>query len=453
MNVGMSDEFTNFEQKAIVKVCGIGGGGGNAVGRMIGAGMKDVEFITINTDAQALRHSPAGTRLQIGGAGLGAGARPEVARQAAIDDRERISEALRGADMIFLTAGLGGGTGTGATPIVAEIAQETGALTVAVVTLPFGFEGGERMENAMRGLDALQDYVDAAVVVPNDRLSILCQTNISFVNAFRLADEVLHDGVRAISELITIPGLINLDFADVRTILKESGRALMGIGSAEGENRAVRAAEEAIVCPLLENATIDGATRVIVNVQGGIDIGMREVHDAVSTVQKAAHPQANIIFGAVVDDSERADLKITVIAAGFAEKRIVSVRPFTEIPAEAQLAAVAAGAAKLAELAPELTNAAPVVEDELAAGKAEDELVLEAPVFAPAPEMEEGSALSFAPDQDDDEELDWMNPSEPPIQTLFPDDEPEIEPFPGLAKKGAEEDLSIPAFMRRRMNK
>lgn len=317
MPIRITDELSSFDQQAVIKVCGIGGGGGNAVGRMIEAGLKDVEFITINTDAQALKHSPAGTRLQIGEVGLGAGAKPELGQQAALEDRDRINDVLRGADMIFLTAGLGGGTGTGATPIVAEVARETGALTVAIVTIPFQFEGRQRMENAMKGLAALEPHVDALIVVPNDRLSLLCHENVSFLNAFRLADEVLHNGVRAISELITLPGLINLDFADVRTIMAKSGRALMGIGSAEDDKRAVRAAQEAIVCPLLEKSSIDGAIGVIVNIKGGSDMGMREVHEAVTTVQKAAHPNANIIFGAIIDDEPRPEIQVTVIAAGF----------------------------------------------------------------------------------------------------------------------------------------
>ncbi|MDZ4858711.1 MAG: cell division protein FtsZ [Candidatus Hydrogenedentes bacterium] len=317
MTIRISDELSSFDQQAVIKVCGIGGGGGNAVGRMIEAGMKDVEFITINTDAQALKHSPAGTRLQIGDIGLGAGARPEMGQQAALEDRERINDVLRGADMIFITAGLGGGTGTGATPIVAEVARETGALTVGIVTLPFQFEGHARTDNALKGLAALEPHVDALIVVPNDRLSLLCHENVSFLNAFRLADEVLHNGVRAISELITLPGLINLDFADVRTIMSKSGRALMGIGSAEDDKRAMRAAQEAIICPLLEKSSIDGAIGVIVNIKGGSDMSMREVHEAVTTVQKAAHPSANIIFGAIIDDDPRPEIQVTVIAAGF----------------------------------------------------------------------------------------------------------------------------------------
>lgn len=415
MTMGFSDEFSSFEQQAVIKVCGIGGGGGNAVGRMIEAGMKDVDFITINTDAQALKHSPAGTRLQIGKVGLGAGAKPEMGELAAKEDRERITEVLTGADMIFLTAGLGGGTGTGATPVVAEYAKETGALTVAIVTLPFQFEGGGRMDNALRGLEALEKHVDALIVVPNDRLALLCHENVSFLNAFRLADEVLHNGVRAISELITLPGLINLDFADVRTIMKESGRALMGIGTAENEKRAVRSAEEAIICPLLEQSSIDGAIGVIVNVKGGSDMGMREVLDAVTTVQKAAHPKANIIFGAVVDDEPRSEIQVTVIAAGF--------------PYQASM---------------------PRRDQDMVS------LTLEVEEDAPLPAKDSAEPPSVNEDA-------WVAARvQPQEQYLFSDDDfaaakPEaadysdsITPF---APRDQEEDLSIPAFMRKRMKR
>ena len=320
MTIGLSDEFTTFAQRAVIKVVGVGGGGGNAVNRMIAAGLRDVEFIVVNTDAQALQNSPAPRRLQIGMElthGLGAGAKPEVGKKAALEDRERLSEALRGADMVFLTAGLGGGTGTGASPVVAELAASTGALTVSIVTLPFSFEGAERMENARAGLAELEQHVNSIIVVPNDRVATLGQNKISFLNAFQQADEVLHNGVRAITDLITVHGLINVDFADVRTIMEVGGRALMGIGAAEGERRAVRAAEEAIVCPLLEQSNINGAMGVIVNVTGGRDIGMREMEEAVSTVRKAAHPRARIIFGAVVEETERPELQVMVIAAGF----------------------------------------------------------------------------------------------------------------------------------------
>lgn len=328
MTTVISDEFKTFEQNAVIKVCGVGGGGGNAVGRMIEGGLENIEFITINTDAQALRASPAGTRIQIGENGLGAGAQPEIGEQAACADRDRIRAALEGADMIFLTAGLGGGTGTGAAPVVAEVAQEVGALTVAIVTLPFSFENEVRMANALQGVAGLQEHVDALIVVPNDRLALLCKADTTLLGAFHMADEVLYNGVRAISSLITVSGLINLDFADIRTVMLRSGRALMGIGTAEGEDRAVRAANEAIVCPLLEKSSIDGALGVIVNVRGGADITMLEVLAAVSAVKEAAHAGANIIFGAVLDDEPRPEVQVTVIAAGFAKE---ALQPLTTI--------------------------------------------------------------------------------------------------------------------------
>ncbi|HOS02408.1 MAG TPA: cell division protein FtsZ [Candidatus Hydrogenedentes bacterium] len=344
MAIGIAEEFNSFDQRAIIKVCGIGGGGGNAITRMIAAGLKGVEFIAVNTDALALKHSPASTRLQIGAeitSGLGAGAEPEVGQKAALEDIGRIEDVVRGADMVFVTAGLGGGTGTGACPIVAEAARKNGALTVGIVTLPFDFEGSRRMENAMRGLADLEANVDSLIVVPNERLASLCQgSNISFLNAFVQADEVLHNGVRAISEVIHVLGLVNRDFADVRTTMKNGGRALMGIGVAEGENRAIRAAEEAIICPLLEQSSIDGATGVIVNIKSGCDIGMREVQEAVSIVKKAAHPSANILFGAVVDTEQRPDVQVTVIAAGF---KNAAAAPATGAPNAAEAPLVVEG--------------------------------------------------------------------------------------------------------------
>lgn len=409
MSIGMSDELTSFDQRAVIKVCGVGGGGGNAVCRMIEEGLQDVEFIAVNTDAQALKKSPAGVRLQIGAditGGLGSGARPEVGQKAAVEDRERIADVLRGADMVFVTAGLGGGTGTGAAPIVAEVARTSGALTVAIVTLPFGFEGRERMDNALRGLEALEQHVDTLIVVPNDRVAKLCENNISLLQAFKRADEVLHNGVRAISELITVPGLINLDFADVRTIMQARGRALMGIGIAQGEGRAVRAAEEAIVCPLLEQSSIDGAMGVIANVKGGCDITMREVQEAVSTVQKAAHPDANIIFGAVVDDIERPEVQVTVIAAGF-KKAVADSFYDIPIPASSPSNVI------------ELADRKPAARDERIVGT------------QPAASAGE------------------KDPAGAPVEYLFPE-EPAPETLPATAKAEPEEDFSIPAFMRRR---
>ncbi|NIA12551.1 MAG: cell division protein FtsZ [Nitrospiraceae bacterium] len=321
MVVGMANEFDTFAQRAAIKVCGVGGGGGNAVDRMISAGLQDVEFIVINTDAQALKNSPAPRRLQIGlevTGGLGSGGKPEIGQKAALEDRERLTEVLEGADMVFLTAGMGGGTGTGAAPIVAELAKSTGALTLGIVTLPFSFEGSGRMDNAIEGLAELEEQVDSLIVIPNDRVAALGQTEITFLNAFEQADEVLHNGVRAITNLIQVHGLWNVDFADFRTVMEGGGRALMGIGRAEGERRAVRAAEEAIVCPLLQQSNIDGATGIIVNIRGGRDIGMRELEESVQVVKAAACSDATLFVGAALHDEERPELEITVIAAGFA---------------------------------------------------------------------------------------------------------------------------------------
>ena len=405
MNIGMSEELNTFEQRAIIKVCGVGGGGGNAIARMIAEGLDDVEFIAINTDAQALQRSPAGCRLQIGAeftGGLGSGAKPEMGQKAALEDRERIADVVTGADMVFITCGLGGGTGTGAAPIVAEIARGSGALTVGIATLPFSFEGKERMENALNGLQELEERVDTLIVVPNDRVAQICQDDMSLLKAFRQADEVLHNGVRAISDLITVPGLINLDFADVRTIMQSRGRALMGIGTAEGEGRAVRAAEEAIVCPLLEQSNIDGAMGVIANITAGCDVGMREVQDAVATVQKAAHPEANIIFGAVVDDEERPEIQVTVIAAGF--QRGVTREFLRAGGTTSEIADLRSAREKMTERAPQ-------------------------------PPAEEGLSVK-GPGQ---------------VEYLFPPDGPEVS-SQGVRPE-PDEDMGIPAFMRRRKRK
>jgi len=310
--------FETFDQTAVIKVCGVGGGGGNAVNRMINARMSDVDFIAINTDAQDLQQSLAPNRLQIGrGNGLGAGAQPEVGRAAAEAHRDEINSMLQGSDMVFLALGLGGGTGTGAAPVVAQEARKVGALTVAVVTLPFDFEGTLRMKNALEGLKQLEEEVDTLIVVPNDRIAELSDANMSLVEAFRHGDEVLHNGVRAISELITVPGLINLDFADVRTIMGAGGRSLMGIGVATGENRAIRAAAEAINCPLLDQSNIQGAHGVIVNIRGGKDLRIVEVTAANTYIRQNTSPDAQIITGNVVDAEDREEIQITVIASGF----------------------------------------------------------------------------------------------------------------------------------------
>jgi len=433
MATGMSDEFTSFDQHATIKVCGVGGGGNNAVNRMISEGLEGVEFIAFNTDAQALKHSPAQTRLQIGSgltSGLGAGADPEIGRNAAEEDRDRISATLEGADMIFLTAGMGGGTGTGACPIIAEMARQHGALTVAIVTLPFEFEGAPRMQNAMDGLRALEPNVDTLIVVPNDRVAALSQNNVSFLDSFRQADEVLHNGVRAVTELITVPGLINLDFADVKQIMSLRGRALMGIGRASGENRAVTAAEEAIVCPLLEQSNITGARGVVVNVRGGRDITMREVQDAVSAVKRAAHPDANIIFGAVVEEDEMQEVQVTVIAAGFPKEETVAEPEPVQIvewaarreqqqqERAAEEALVAAAA--LREAARE--EAAPALDDEIEAAE---------PVFAEVTPLRD----------EQPEELDLFATAEVDLEKAAEEE----------AAARTARDLNIPTFMRKRM--
>jgi cell division protein FtsZ len=304
---------------AVIKVVGIGGGGVNAVNRMIEVGLKGVEFIAINTDAQALLMSDADVKLDVGREltrGLGAGANPEVGRKAAEDHIEEIEEVLKGADMVFVTAGEGGGTGTGGAPVVARIARSIGALTIGVVTRPFGFEGRRRANSAETGIDELRDEVDTLIVIPNDRLLSISDRGISMLDAFKSADQVLLQGVSGITDLITTPGLINLDFADVKSVMSGAGSALMGIGSSRGDSRAVEAAEMAISSPLLE-ASIDGAHGVLLSISGGSDLGLFEINEAAQLVVEAAHPEANIIFGAVIDDALGDEVRVTVIAAGF----------------------------------------------------------------------------------------------------------------------------------------
>ena len=304
---------------AVIKVVGIGGGGVNAVNRMIEQGLKGVEFIAINTDAQALLMSDADVKLDVGRdstRGLGAGADPEVGRKAAEDAKDEIEELLRGADMVFVTAGEGGGTGTGGAPVVANIARKLGALTVGVVTRPFSFEGKRRSNQAENGIGSLRESCDTLIVIPNDRLLQMGDAGVSLMDAFRSADEVLLNGVQGITDLITTPGLINVDFADVKGIMSGAGTALMGIGSARGDGRALKAAEVAINSPLLE-ASMEGAQGVLMSIAGGSDLGLFEINEAASLVQDAAHPEANIIFGTVIDDSLGDEVRVTVIAAGF----------------------------------------------------------------------------------------------------------------------------------------
>ncbi|MGL4820754.1 MAG: cell division protein FtsZ [Bacilli bacterium] len=311
----------NQDRLANIKVVGVGGGGNNAVNRMIACGVQGVEFMTLNTDAQALQFSKSDNRMQIGmklTRGLGAGANPEIGKKAAEESREQIEEALQGADMVFVTAGMGGGTGTGAAPIVAQVAKEMGALTVGVVTKPFKFEGKKRMVQAEQGIANLKESVDTLIIIPNDKLLEIVDRNTPMVEAFREADNILRQGVQGISDLIAIPGLINLDFADVKTIMSDRGTALMGIGSASGENRAVEAAKKAISSPLLETS-IDGAKGVLMNITGSSNLSLFEVQEAADLVESAADEEVNLIFGSVINDNLKDEIIVTVIATGFDE--------------------------------------------------------------------------------------------------------------------------------------
>jgi cell division protein FtsZ len=319
--MSMRDQSGNY--LAVIKVVGVGGGGTNAVNRMVDAGIVGVEFIAVNTDAQALMMCDADVKIHIGSKatrGLGAGADPAVGQAAAQESRDELKEALKGADMVFVTAGEGGGTGTGAAPIVAELARELEALTVGVVTRPFVFEGRKRSQQAELGIENLRDRVDTLIVIENDRLLQVVEKRTSVVEAFRMADDILRQGVQGITDLITVPGLVNLDFADVRTIMRDAGSALMGIGTASGENRAAEAARAAVSSPLLETS-IEGATGILLNITGGPDIGLFEVNEAAEVVTSAADQNANVIFGAVIDDAVGGEVRVTVIATGFGGQR------------------------------------------------------------------------------------------------------------------------------------
>jgi cell division protein FtsZ len=305
---------------AAIKVVGIGGGGGNALNTMIEMGLEMVDFIVANTDLQALEYNSASMKMQLGVSltkGLGAGADPEIGRQAALEDIDMMREALNGADMVFITAGLGGGTGTGGAPVIAQVARDMGILTVAVVTKPFRFEGVKRSKQAENGLKELREVVDTMIVIPNDKLLIVAEDKLSLVTAFKKADEVLYQGVKGITDLVTKPGYINLDFADVKTIMTGMGIALMGTGTATGENRAMAAAEKAISSPLLEDYSIRGAKGILLNLTGGSDMALFEVNEAAELIQNEADPEANIIFGTVIDDTYKDEMKVTVIATGF----------------------------------------------------------------------------------------------------------------------------------------
>ncbi len=340
-------EYTDKQDAARIKVIGVGGGGGNAINTMVAARIEGVEFIAANTDVQALAANKASVKLQLGrGAsrGLGAGANPEIGRQAALEEREAIAAALDGADMVFVTAGMGGGTGTGGAPIVADVAKQTGALTVGVVTKPFLFEGNRRRKQAEAGIAELKAAVDTLIVIPNQRLISVAGENMAMADAFKRADEVLLHAVQGISDIITVHGLVNVDFADVRTIMSEQGMALMGTGRSSGEKRAVEAMQSAISSPLLEDVSLDGATGLLVNITGGANLTLREVDEAVSMAQSAADPDANIIFGSVVDETLGDEVRITVIATGFqareSEKR-GPARPLqVQVPQSAMVKAV-----------------------------------------------------------------------------------------------------------------
>ncbi len=378
----MAANPTNY--LAVIKVVGIGGGGVNAANRMIDAGLRGVEFIAINTDAQALLMSDSDVKLDIGRdltRGLGAGADPEIGQQAAEDHRDEILDVLKGADMVFVTAGEGGGTGTGAAPVVADVAKELGALTIGVVTRPFTFEGRRRSIQAESGIAALKERVDTLIVIPNDRLLQIADGGTSVVQAFKLADDVLLQGVQGITDLITTPGLINLDFADVRTVMRDAGSALMGIGQARGESRALEAAKLAVSSPLLE-ASIDGARGVLLMLAGGSDLGLFEVNEAADVITQAAHPDANIIFGAVIDDSLGDEVKVTVIAAGFDK---------VDAPLEQDGTIVTSAASAPADTAD--ADERPLIDDDD-----------EHEVFRPEPVREPISLVQV--DDDDDDDLD-----------------------------------------------
>ncbi len=323
-------EFVETESAAKIKVVGVGGGGGNAVNTMITSGLSGVDFIAMNTDLQALSASRADAKIQLGATltkGLGAGANPEVGREAAMEDREQLTAALQGADMVFVTAGMGGGTGTGATPIVAQVAKECGALTIGVVTKPFVFEGKRRRQYAEMGIEELKNNVDTLIIIPNQRLINLAGEATSILDAFKKADEVLLHAVQGISDLITTPGLINLDFADVRTIMNGQGMAMMGAGQASGERRAIEAAQRAISSPLLEDIDISGATGILLNITGSSNMTLHEVNECAVMIQEAAHEEANIIFGAVIDEKMGDNIRITVIATGFGKQQREIAQP------------------------------------------------------------------------------------------------------------------------------
>jgi cell division protein FtsZ len=409
----------NQNYLAVIKVVGVGGGGVNALNRMIESGLRGVEFVAINTDAQALLMSEAHVKLDIGREltrGLGAGADPEIGKRAAEDHEEEMEAALRGSDMVFVTAGEGGGTGTGAAPIVARVAKRVGALTVGVVTKPFAFEGKRRMQQAEAGIEALRGEVDTLIVVPNQRLLEIANRQVSVVEAFNTADDVLRAGVQGITDLITTPGLINLDFADVKSVMQGAGSALMGIGTAKGEDRAVRAAEMAVSSPLLE-ASIDGAHGVLLLVQGASDLGLHEIDEAARLVQEAVSPEANIIYGTTIDDTLGDEVRITVIAAGFdggaPKARKIPRTIFQEV----------------AESKPSPSEPAALIEPAATEPKPQSFSFLDSPVVEPEP------TPSFA--------MEYIEQIDIQI-----DDSPNLPSRPQTADGTFGDDLDIPEFLR-----
>jgi cell division protein FtsZ len=436
------DEFTlsTGENFAQIKVVGVGGGGGNAVNRMINEGLGGVEFISINTDNQALMLSKAKTRVRIGEKltrGLGAGGNPEIGRKAAEESADELYEILRGADMVFIACGMGGGTGTGASPVVAQIAKELGALTIGVVTRPFTFEGSRRQQMALQGIENLKNQVDTLIVIPNDRLMQIADKRATLQQAFVLADDVLRQGIQGISELITVPALINLDFADVRTIMSEGGAALMAVGRAAGDDRARRAAESAIQSGLLD-VTIDGARGILFNITGGSDMTLFEINEAAAIVKDSAHPDVNLIFGAQIDESMGDEVRITVIATGFeqgrAERRIQMEQPQTHQqplrrPATNQQPTGGSGYAPQppAQRPQSVQPMQPVI-----------------PAQPPAPPLERPAAPPPQPPQT------FQRPAAPPQPTYTP---PPAPPTPTEQPRVYEANEDIPAFLRRRGNK
>jgi len=445
LRIQFNDETLN---SARIKVIGVGGGGGNAVNRMIASRLEGVEFVVANTDLQALKTSNAPVKIQLGVKltnGLGAGANPEVGRKAALEDADKIIEALEGADMVFVTTGLGGGTGTGAAPIIASLASEMGALTVAVVTKPFAFEGKRRQNQAERGLQELIDSVDTTIVIPNEKLLAVAK-DAGFFESFRVADDILRQAVQGISDIITIPGIINRDFADVKTIMAGMGYAVMGTATAKGEDRATKAAQAAIASPLLEAGAIDGARGILINVTGSSSLRLAEVNEASTIIQSAAHEDANIIFGAVLDEKMKDDVKITVIATGFKE----SAREREHREA-------------FASVLPNRSNGSSAhATYEVAPVTVPERVAPPMPVFnEPVSEPRVASGISYVPDSNDDYELgsgvvrhaqpmeDFPKPLEPP--PVSREEMPAIETVSSsLNIKYDAEDLEIPAFLRKR---